>query len=244
MNSILRDEIAQKLWNEADQQGTWLSITHIQGKQNTRADHASRIFDDTTEWSLPHSLFDKLSKIFPTPQRDLFASRLNAKLKCYVSWGPDPYCEAVDAFTVNWGTDLNYCFPPFNIIHICLQKLRTDSTTALTVVPLWPNQPWFSSMLEMLIAPPVLLPLEPRLILPWNPSIVHPLENGIKFLEKSWKNPGILWLQKSGNPVCLYGLFCKEDFLPNLDEGFSCFSDCILDVSHGLISISCISRNA
>ena len=26
------------------------------------------------------------------------------------------------------------------------------------------------------------------------------LENGIKFLEKSWKNPGILWLRKSGNP--------------------------------------------
>ena len=27
------------------------------------------------------------------------------------------------------------------------------------------------------------------------------LENGVKFLEKSWKNPGILWLRKSGNPA-------------------------------------------
>ena len=33
---------------------------------------------------------------------DLFASRVNAQLKSYVSWRPDPDAMAVDAFTLDW----------------------------------------------------------------------------------------------------------------------------------------------
>ena len=43
-----------------------------------------------------------------------FASRLNAKVKKFVSWRPDPEACAVDAFTFDWGTQLNYAFPPFS----------------------------------------------------------------------------------------------------------------------------------
>ena len=43
-----------------------------------------------------------------------FASQLNAKVKKFVSWRPDPEACAVDAFTFDWGTQLNYAFPPFS----------------------------------------------------------------------------------------------------------------------------------
>ena len=33
---------------------------------------------------------------------DLFASRVNAQLKSYVSWRPDPDVMALDAFTLGW----------------------------------------------------------------------------------------------------------------------------------------------
>ena len=36
------------------------------------------------------------------PDIDLFASRINYRLKPYVSYKPDPGAVAVDAFTIQW----------------------------------------------------------------------------------------------------------------------------------------------
>ena len=41
---------------------------------------------------------------------DLFASRVNAQLKSYVSWRPDPDAMDVDAFTLNWSSFRAFCF--------------------------------------------------------------------------------------------------------------------------------------
>lgn len=52
--------------------------------------------------------------MWSNPDVDMFATRLNAKLPCYVAWKPDPGAIAIDAFTTNLsGYTLIYCFPPF-----------------------------------------------------------------------------------------------------------------------------------
>ena len=39
-----------------------------------------------------------------------FASRVNAQLKSYVFWRPDPDAMAVDAFTLDWSKFRAFCF--------------------------------------------------------------------------------------------------------------------------------------
>ena len=60
------------------------------GKSNILADKASRQFHDNTEWILRQDLFLSITQLWGKPDVDLFASRLNAQLPCYVSWKPDP----------------------------------------------------------------------------------------------------------------------------------------------------------
>ena len=49
---------------------------------------------------------------YMVPNIDLFASRLNYRLKPYVSYKPDPGTVAVDAFTVQWSQHVFMLFHP------------------------------------------------------------------------------------------------------------------------------------
>ena len=64
----------------------------------------------------------------------------------------------MDAFSVAW-TDNVYLFPPFPLVGRVLSKFVSDGTDhGLLVCPYWPSQPWFPTLLDLLIAPPLLLP--------------------------------------------------------------------------------------
>ena len=116
----------------------------------------SRISHLNSEWSLNADTFQRVIDIWGQPSLDLFASRLNFKCDRYVAWQPDPYCEAVDAFTLDWGNEkLSYIFPPFCIIHRILQKIDFDKADALIIVPMWTTQPWWSKLLRLLTTCPL-----------------------------------------------------------------------------------------
>lgn len=74
---------------------------------------------------------------------------------------------------MNWVYLKLYAFPPFSIISRVLQKLQEDEATAVEVLPLWPTQVWIPKALLLLAEPSVRLPRNP-LVLPQNPSLVHP----------------------------------------------------------------------
>ena len=38
---------------------------------------------------------------------------LNKQLDRYASWHPDPHASIIDAFSVSWGNEYFYAFPPF-----------------------------------------------------------------------------------------------------------------------------------
>ena len=107
---------------------------------------------------------------------DLFASRLNYKVKPFIAYQPDPETKAVNAFTFSWKPYLFYVFPPFSIILLVLQKVREEESTRLVVVPKWPAQPWWPYLMRMVIEDPViLLNKENTVYIPSKPDLIHPL---------------------------------------------------------------------
>ena len=66
---------------------------------------------------------------------DLFASRVNAQLKSYVSWRPGPDAMDYDAFTLIWSNFRAFCFPPFSLISRVLQTLEPCQAECVIVVP-------------------------------------------------------------------------------------------------------------
>ena len=153
------NELAKELWAWCITRSIWVTVAHLPGVQNTIADRKSRVFDDSTEWMLNRDIFENLCHCLNfDPALDLFASRLNAQVKRYVSWKPDPEAEAVDAFSLYWGELSFYAFPPFCMIGKCIQKIIQDGGEGVLVVPKWPTQAWFSKLLNILVQDPVLLP--------------------------------------------------------------------------------------
>ena len=68
------NKLARQVWNLCINMNLWLTAEHIQGTQNCEANSQSRSQNDHTEWSLQHSIFDQLCRIFGTPDKDAFAS--------------------------------------------------------------------------------------------------------------------------------------------------------------------------
>ena len=115
----------------------WLTITHIPGLENVLADLRSRKFTDHLEWSLSLDIFQAICKEWGTPEVDMFASRLNAKLPKYVSWEPEPDNWKTDAFSFKWDNLFIFCFPPFSLLPRVVRKLRRDRACATVVAPHW-----------------------------------------------------------------------------------------------------------
>ena len=103
-------------------------------------------------------LFEQMTKIWGKPSIDLFASRLNAQVPCYVSWKPDPEATYVGACSISWENHFFYAFPPFSLIPRCLQKIEMEKAEGIMIVPLWPTQPWYSQLLHLIIEAPKTLP--------------------------------------------------------------------------------------
>lgn len=154
------NSLARKIWMWCMSKEIWLSAAHIPGVQNGQADKISRTDHNNTEWQLDGRLFNWLVEQWGRPEIDLFASRLNCQLDAYVSWKPDPFAVAIDAFSITWDK-YGYIFPPFSLISKILQKVIEDETKKLImIVPFWTTQPWFPKLTRMLTDCVFLLPRE------------------------------------------------------------------------------------
>ena len=90
---------------------------------------------------------------------DLFGTRLNHQLPCYISWHPDQFARSTDAFQGKWTGFLGYAFPPSALVGECLQKVRREKGSLLIVAPAWLSSAWYPLLLEYLVQSPVLIPM-------------------------------------------------------------------------------------
>ena len=88
-----------------------------------------------------------------------FICDLRKSCSIYFSPFRDPMSAGTDAFLQSWDGLQAYAFPPVAIIPRVLAKLRASTGTELTLVaPHWAQRPWFSDLLQLSLAPPVILP--------------------------------------------------------------------------------------
>ena len=177
------NNIARDIWFWCLKRNIWLSAAHLPGSKNIEADKASRVFYDNTEWKLNTCIFKNITDKWFMPNIDLFASRLNHQLPRYVAWHPDPGAEAVDAFTLNWGNDTFYAFPPFSLLGKVLQKIYNDKAQGILIVPNWTTQTWYPQLMQLLVTEPLILPKGKIMIqLPYNKDKIHPLHPKLELL--------------------------------------------------------------
>ena len=154
-------DLALDLWEFCIKRNISIKAVHLPGIKNSRADYLSRLENNDHSYSLSNEYFALLCEAINFPLViDCFASRLNYQLKNFISRFPDPYSSHIDAFSVKWSNNV-YLFPPIPIIHRVISKFISDKTDhGLLICPYWPSQLWFPSLLELLIAPPILIPSE------------------------------------------------------------------------------------
>ena len=154
-------DLALDLWEFCIKRNISIKAVHLPGIKNSRADYLSRLENNDHSYSLSNEYFAMLCEAINFPLViDCFASRLNDQLKNFISRFPDPYSSHIDAFSVKWSNNV-YLFPPIPIIHRVISKFISDKTDhGLLICPYWPSQLWFPSLLELLIAPPILIPSE------------------------------------------------------------------------------------
>ena len=143
------NEVAKEIWDWLEQRNLWVVIAHIPGSENDIADYKSRNFQDNLEWEVKQKNFQKICRVFGTPDVDLFASRLNRKVETYVAWNPEPGAWRIDAFSFKWSNAFYFVFPPFSLVGRVVQKLVADGTKAVVVAPNWPAQPWFARLMSV-----------------------------------------------------------------------------------------------
>lgn len=177
------NKLAKEIWLWCKARQIWIEASYIAGSLNVIADSKSRIFNDNTEWSLCKETFEKLCCIFGRPDIDLFASRLNFKVKKYMSCEPDPSSLAVNALLQDWSEyKLGYCFPPFNLIGKVLNKCWHDKAELLLVAPNWETQPWFPLIHDLLVDKIDIEMHKGTVGLPFNESKVHPIWNRLSLV--------------------------------------------------------------
>ena len=149
--------------------GTRYCCQSIPGKFKILADHLSRLDKPIkTEWALDQRIANTIFQMLSYPNVDLFATGFNHKLPLYVSPVPDSHALAVDALSMNW--DLLHATI---LISSILAKIYQSQCRIVLIAPFWPQQPWFSELLQLLVSAPICLPLFPRLLTQSKRKFLH-----------------------------------------------------------------------
>mgnify|MGYP003471155369 FL=1 len=116
------------------------------GRLNLVADGLSRTQLPPTEWSLHPQVFQRILRLFPGMQLDLFATRYNNQLPNFISPFPDPLAAGMDALSLDWADRDLYAFPPFPLIPKVLQRLERFQCQLTLIAPLRWNRSWISPL--------------------------------------------------------------------------------------------------
>lgn len=125
----------------------------------------------------------RITQQFFVPDIDLFAFRLNYRVKLYISWRPDPGAVCTDAFTCDWVSYRFYVFTPFSLIDRTVQTNTQDKARGLLVVPDWKTQLWYPAITKMCAENPrLILAQKHLLVLPCAIDKIHPLHQKLNLL--------------------------------------------------------------
>ena len=166
--------LTKNLWMWCLERNIHITAQHLPGIQNTVADAESRSQTDRTDWKLSPNIFHKIQQTFGPLEVDLFATRLSAQCQRYFSWRPDPSAEATDAFLQVWTHIKGYANPPWNLVGRTLAQIQTHKANLVLVAPVWRSQPWYPTLLHMLVDYPRLIAAETEIMVNRDSSLMLP----------------------------------------------------------------------
>ena len=174
--AVSRDlvNLTKNLWMWCLERNIHITAQHLPGIQNTITDAESRAQTDRTDWKLSPSIFHKIQEKFGPLEVDLFATHLSVQCPHYFSWQPDPPAEATDAFLQVWTHIKGYANPPWNMIGWTLSQVQTQQANIVLVAPVWRSQPWYPTLLYMLVGYPKLITTETKLMVNRDNSLMLP----------------------------------------------------------------------
>ena len=163
--SPLLNTLAQAILRWKESLSIRLAPQFLPGSDNVLADALSRPHQlPHPEWSLHMTVFLSLRRLWPV-QIVFFATSATHRCSIYFSPFRDPRSAGTDAFLQSWDGLQAYAFHPVAVIPRILAKLRASTGTELTLVaPHWAQRPWFSDLVQLSLAPPVILPSRPDLL--------------------------------------------------------------------------------
>ena len=147
--------LTRNLWMWCLERNIHIQAQHLPGVLNQAADRSMR---DRSDWSLNHSTFQKINRVYGPLEVDLFASRLTNQCQRYFSWRPDPFAEATDAFLQDWTIMKGFANPPWNLVPRVLTKTQAQGADVILIAPVWKTQPWYPLLLSLIVDWPRLLP--------------------------------------------------------------------------------------
>ena len=151
-----------------------IRVRHIPGKFNILVDRLSQLDKPIkTEWALDQTVANSVFQILNFPNVDLFAIGFNHKLPLYVSPVQDNKALAIDALSMDWNHLHAYAFPTSILIPAVLEKIQRHQCRIVLIAPFWPQQQWFSELLQLLVSAPICLPLIPTLLTQSKGRFVH-----------------------------------------------------------------------
>ena len=127
-----------------------------------------------TEWTLSHSVLQPVWTLWHKPMLDLFATKFSKRLQIYVSPVPDPEALETDALAMDWTGLSAYAFPPLPLLSRVIRKARKDGPQLILIAPMWPAQPWFPELLELVCQPPLRLSVGLKGLVQPRSGIPHP----------------------------------------------------------------------
>ena len=176
------NDMARRIWQWCIDRHIYVSAEHIPGVLNKTADEESRNRNNSGEWSISQDIFELIVIHFKvTPSIDLFASRINFKVPKFVAWVPDPMASFINVFFHKFPEEVFYAFPPFLCIDKFLKKVDLENMEGIIIVPCWKTQPFFPSLLKLLIDFPILIRWRASLL--EHPNLQeHPLGKRLKLM--------------------------------------------------------------
>jgi len=150
--------VLRRLHWRLDVMNSALHPGYIRSGDNWWADALSRA-EDSGDYRLNPSVFGRLQRTWQRCTIDRFATANNTQLRRFNSAWACPGSCGVDAFAQeDWGSEINYCNPPWELLDRLAQHLRESGSAATVVAPYWPAQSWFHELnllaSEVLVLPP------------------------------------------------------------------------------------------
>ena len=133
--------------------------SYIKSKRNKIANFIeSRKIRENLEWPIYDHIFSHITNYFLCSfTTDLFALRVNKKVRRYYSFYVEEDSVGTDAFSFSWQCEFFYAFPPFSIIHTILRIIENEQAEGKIIFLLFTTQPWFTRPLRILVSDPLTL---------------------------------------------------------------------------------------